>query len=168
MRQCRSLRRSLRKRWCVTSEKKDLHSGIFKLTDLYKPWISTPRVISLPPLGDIPGSTFCHTRVSLSSDPAQENDFCVAAKFSNFQHLCRPCCDDPKWTRCNTPLTSASAFMYSKRDKSFYFTTSQCLRMGLLDPSYINEVKYKNIRLRNLPKISLARRELLVNCLMTS
>ncbi|VVB04276.1 unnamed protein product [Arabis nemorensis] len=112
-----------------------VNDGTLQLTDLYKPWVSSPRVISLLPLGDIP----------------------------------RPCCDDdPKWTHFKAPLTSDSALMYSKRDKSFYFTTSESNRMGLLDPSYVNEVKYKNIRLQNyLPKISHASRERLVNCIMT-
>ncbi|RID74088.1 hypothetical protein BRARA_B01204 [Brassica rapa] len=82
------------------------------------------------------------TEVSLSSsDPLQEEDFYVAAK---------PC-EDSKWTHIDTPysLLPASEFLlYSRRNKTFYFTSFKGLFMGSLDISN-KKLKFQDLRLQD-------------------
>lgn len=151
--------------WVACRENKEF---TVHLTDLYKPWVPSPRVISLPSIGFKP-STHA-TEVSLSSsDPLQDEDFYVAAKFSDYQlSVCRPC-EDSKWTYIDTPysLLPASDLMYSKRDKTFHFTSFKGLYMGSLDICN-KKLKFQDLRLRNQPKISEAWWEMLDKCFMSN
>ncbi|VVB16316.1 unnamed protein product [Arabis nemorensis] len=64
--------------WVASVNNKDL---TVHLTDLHKPWVSSPRLVSLPSLEFKP-STYA-TEMSLSTcDPVQDQDFTVAAKFN--------------------------------------------------------------------------------------
>ncbi|CAH2069620.1 unnamed protein product [Thlaspi arvense] len=137
------------------------------LTDLYKPCVSSPRVISLPPIGFKP-SVYA-TEVSLSSSDPVQDDFSVAAKFNEYHiSVCNPRTDS-EWTHVETPysLLPASELMYSKRDKVFYFTSFKGLYMASLDLSNNKDLKYKDIRLRNQPKIPEAGWEMLDKCFMS-
>lgn len=101
-----------------------------------------------------------------SSDPVQD-EFIVAAKFSEYQlSVCRPRWDS-KWTHIDTPFTllPSSDLMYSKRDKAFYFTSFKGLYMGSLDLSE-NELEFQELILRNQPKIPEAGWEMLDKCFM--
>ncbi|CAF2137323.1 unnamed protein product [Brassica rapa subsp. trilocularis] len=69
-------------------------------------------------------------------------------------HLQKPC-EDSKWTHIDTPysLLPASEFLlYSRRNKTFYFTSFKGLFMGSLDISN-KKLKFQDLRLRNQPKI---------------
>uniref|UniRef100_A0A1J3H7Q6 KIB1-4 beta-propeller domain-containing protein n=3 Tax=Noccaea caerulescens TaxID=107243 RepID=A0A1J3H7Q6_NOCCA len=149
--------------WVACLENKDF---TVHLTDLYKPWVSSsPRVISLPSIGFEP-STHA-TEMSLSSSDPVQDDFIVAAKFSEYQlSVCRPRWDS-KWTHIDTPfsLLPPSDLMYSKRDKTFYFTSFKGLYMGYLDLSE-NELEFQELILRNQPKIPEAGWEMLDKCFM--
>ncbi|ESQ42645.1 hypothetical protein EUTSA_v10013918mg [Eutrema salsugineum] len=149
--------------WVACLENKDF---TVRLTDLYKPWISSsPKVISLPSIGFKP-STHA-TEVSLSSsDPVHDKDLVVAAKFSEYQ--LSVCCDS-KWTHIDTPysLLPPSDLMYSKRDKAFYFTSFKGLYMGSLDLTD-NELDFQELRLRDQPKIGGAGWEMLDKCFMSN
>ncbi|VVB16315.1 unnamed protein product [Arabis nemorensis] len=149
--------------WVASVGNKDLTVHI---TDLYKPCVSSPRVISLPPLDFKP--SIHATEVSLSTcDPAQ-NDFIVAAKFSECRlSVCKPYWD-AKWTHIETAysLLPASDLIYSKRDKAFYFTSFKGLYIGTLDLSN-KKLKYQHLRLRNLPKIPEVGWEILDQCFMS-
>lgn len=154
--------------WIACMEYKNLPVN---LTDMYKPHVSSPRIIPLPPLGFYP--THYSTELSLSSSsPDQDHDFTVAAKFCG-SHLsvCKPFWDS-EWTHIETslPLYPASDIMYSKRDKAFYFTSVKGLYMGSLHLSSNNnnnKLKYQQVRLSNVPKIPEAGREMLDQCFMS-
>ncbi|KFK27292.1 hypothetical protein AALP_AA8G363600 [Arabis alpina] len=149
--------------WVASVGNKDLTVHI---TDLYKPCVSSARVISLPPLKFKP-STHA-TEVSLSTCDPIQGDFTVAAKFNECRlSFCRPYWD-AKWTHIETadsPLP-ASDLMYSKRDKAFYFTSLKGLYMGALDLSN-KKLKYQQLRLRNMPKIPEVGWEILDQCFMS-
>ncbi|KAG7538497.1 hypothetical protein ISN44_As13g022580 [Arabidopsis suecica] len=150
--------------WIASLENKDLTVHI---TDVYKPWLSSSKVISLPSIGFKP-STHA-TRVSFSSSDPVQDDFSVAAKFDEYRlSVCRPCWDS-KWTHIETAysLLPASDLMYSKRDKVFYFTSFKGNYMASLDLSNNFEPEYQHLRLRNLPKIPEVGWEMLNNCFMT-
>ncbi|CAA7062399.1 unnamed protein product [Microthlaspi erraticum] len=105
--------------------------------------------------------------LSLLPDPVQD-DFIVAAKFSEYQlSVCRPRWDS-KWTHIDTPfsLLPPSDLMYSKRDKAFYFTSFKGLYMGSLDLSE-NELEFQELTLRNQPKNPEAGWEMLDKCFMS-
>ncbi|CAN6841470.1 unnamed protein product [Brassica oleracea] len=57
--------------------------------------------------------------------------------------------------------------MYSRRDKTFYFTSFKDLYMGSLDISN-KKLKFQDLRLRNQPKISEAWWEMLDKCFMSN
>ncbi|KFK27291.1 hypothetical protein AALP_AA8G363500 [Arabis alpina] len=77
-------------------------------------------------------------------------------------------CWDSKWTHIETAysLLPASDLMYSKRDKALYFTSFKGLYMGTFDLSN-KKLKYQQLRLRNMPKISEAGWEILDQCSMS-
>ncbi|CAG7892356.1 unnamed protein product [Brassica rapa] len=84
-------------------------------------------------------------------------------------HLQKPC-EDSKWTHIDTPysLLPASEFLlYSRRNKTFYFTSFKGLFMGSLDISN-KKLKFQDLRLRNQPKISEAWWEMLDKCFMSN
>ncbi|XP_010482989.1 PREDICTED: uncharacterized protein LOC104761582 [Camelina sativa] len=151
--------------WGISWKDLTLH-----LTDLYKPCVSSSKVISLPPLGLEYKPTTHATELSLSSSDPVQDDFSVAAKFNEYHvSVCRPRWDS-EWTHIGTAysLLPASKLMFSKRDQAFHFTSFKGLYMGSLYLNNYKEIKHKEIRLRNMPKIPQAGWEMLDNCSMTN
>ncbi|XP_023633428.1 uncharacterized protein LOC17874953 [Capsella rubella] len=149
--------------WVVCVSKKD---SSLHLTDLFKPWVSSPKVMSLPALDFSPRVGL--KQVSLSSSSPDEDDCVVAAKFDkSYLSVCRPNCDST-WTHFETPfqLLQASDLMYSKRDDAFYFASDKGLYMGSLNLSNY-KLKYQHLRFCNLPMIPEAEWEILDACFMT-
>ncbi|KAG7538037.1 hypothetical protein ISN44_As13g018630 [Arabidopsis suecica] len=155
------------KGWVASYKEKDI---TVHLTDLYKPCVSSPRVISLPSLRSEYKPSSHATEVCLSSSDPVQDDYYVAAKFNDYHvSVCRPR-QSSEWTHNRTGYTllPASELMYSKRDKAFHFTSFKGLYMGSLYLSNNDEIKYKEIRLRNLPKIPEAGWEMLDKCSLTN
>lgn len=140
--------------WVASMDSKDLP---INLTDLYKPLVSSPRVIPLPSLGFYLRPFTTELSLSSSCPDQDQEDFTVAAKFCG-THLsvCQPRLDS-EWNHIETSLhlVPASELMYSKRDKAFYFTSVKGLYMGSLHLSNMKKkkIKYQEVRLCNFPKI---------------
>ncbi|XP_010482383.1 PREDICTED: uncharacterized protein LOC104761063 [Camelina sativa] len=150
--------------WVVCVSKKDtsLH-----LTDVFKPWVSSPKVISLPALEFYPRLAL--KEVALSSSSPDEDDCVVATKFDrSYLSVCRPNCDST-WTHFETtfPLLQASDLMYSKRDEAFYFASDKGLYMGSLNLTNNKKIKYQQLSFCNLPMIPDSEWEMLETCFMT-
>ncbi|KAJ0238721.1 hypothetical protein HA466_0238940 [Hirschfeldia incana] len=142
----------------VTTSEKKLPKELIDLTDLYKPLVSSPRVIPLPSLGFYPHPFTTELSLSSSCPDQDQEDFTVAAKFCGTHiSVCKPFFD-LEWIHIATslPLVPASELMYSKRDKAFYFTSVKGLYIGSLhlsDNKKKNKIKYQEVRLCNFPKI---------------
>ncbi|CAN7121757.1 hypothetical protein BRARA_B00925 [Brassica rapa] len=142
--------------WVASMDSKDLP---INLTDVYKPLVTSPRVIPLPSLGFYPRPFTTELSLSSQCPDQDQEDFTVAAKFCG-THLsvCTPCLNS-EWIHIETslPLVPASELMYSKRDKAFYFTSAKGLYMGSLPLSSNKKekkkIKYQEVRLCNFPKI---------------
>ncbi|KAF8087883.1 hypothetical protein N665_0564s0018 [Sinapis alba] len=140
--------------WVASMDSKDLP---INLTDLYKPLVSSPRVIPLPSLGFYPRPFTTELSLSSSCPDQDQEDFTVAAKFCGTHLSVYKPCLDLEWIHIETslPLVPASELMYSKRDKAFYFTSVKGLYMGSLHLSdkKKKKIKYQEMRLCNFPKI---------------
>ncbi|KAL0729581.1 hypothetical protein Bca4012_025674 [Brassica carinata] len=118
--------------WVASMDSKDLPVN---LTDLYKPLVSSPRVIPLPSLGFY--SRPFTTELSLSSSCPDQNqeDFTVAAKF------------------CGTHLSPLSSCI--PRETKPSISSVKGLYMGSLHLSNMKKkkIRYQEVRLCNFPKI---------------
>lgn len=137
------------------------------ISDLYKPWVSSPRVISLPSMGKkVGGHDFVAGAASISSsDPNLGDNFYVAAVFRR-DRLSLVRYTESSWTHIESE--HASTITYSKRDKVFYFTSENGMYLGILDIIH-REIKHHYVSLRDLPKLSGAGRSYLnKKCILTN
>ncbi|XP_010452219.1 PREDICTED: uncharacterized protein LOC104734362 [Camelina sativa] len=115
---------------------KNIHDSSVRLTNIFNPSSSSPKVVSLPPLGvDISRAKV--SSLSLSASPDDEGGDCVVAVsfFSPMLGLCRP--GESEWTYIKIPQAMPiSKVMYSVTDKQFYISTeSSPAETGLITSS---------------------------------
>ncbi|KAG2311222.1 hypothetical protein Bca52824_022779 [Brassica carinata] len=124
--------------WVASMDSKDLPVN---LTDLYKPLVSSPRVIPLPSLGFY--SRPFTTELSLSSSCPDQNqeDFTVAAKFCG--------------THLSVCLASLPLSSCIPRETKPSISSVKGLYMGSLHLSNMKKkkIRYQEVRLCNFPKI---------------
>ncbi|KAF8116846.1 hypothetical protein N665_0014s0107 [Sinapis alba] len=151
--------------WVATLKK----DGILRLQDDLNPGASytDPKRIPLPPLVTLPHcQTQIVTNVSMSTSSPEDEDCVVAVKFLGPQiSFCRPAQRNSEWTniRIENPCFFSSRVMFSKKDEMFLMPGSG----GHLIASWElreKSTKLQRLRLRNLPKLSKKKRELLDSC----